>query len=298
MLTIEEQIKESERILAKLREDITELQAEKSNKQNKIKEALDAAKEKSDKEHAARMEKLEQDYRKKFSALEERTKYLDEYNFRINERAGALTPKERLNAEKEKVLETGKEEFIKQKEETIKKLQDIKKGIDKETEKINARKNSLDAREKEQKENNIILNGLQLSIDNQRQELEGRVAEINGLLEKNKQLLAENTEKLSFIEEESKNIKKNLEAMQQEKANLIKMSAWKDDLEKIEKERASLEAKQKELKKYSKQIEARDIAVKESEITNKEKERFLALLEREVNKKIAILRKLRQGQDA
>ena len=297
MPTIEEQTKEAENRIKKLYEDIAELESERSGIQNELTALREAEKKKSDEAHLVRMAQLEETYHKKQVEQDTKQKYLDDYMVRLDKKEMELTVLDKSLKDRENNLAMEKSDFEIQKNMVISKISDeerirekAKRLNEEEAKRLATLKSEIDKSKDSQE--------ITLSEINARYEaLSKKEADIQVILAQNEKILENVSEKERSIKEESEFIKETLDAIDLKKQELIKLSAIKDDLLKLDNERQSFEQEKAKLLKLSKDVESRDNAVTERETTSTEKEKYLMLREREVDGKIALLRKIRAGDN-
>jgi hypothetical protein len=296
--TIEEEIKEAEGLKAKLYEDINALEDRRSGLRNEISIAIDEAQRASELKHEKRMTELEKDYAAKNSAILAREKYLDDYMVRLDAQKLKQDSKEKEIVAKDKVISDAEGEFKKLKEAALKEIEDAKAQVDKRYNLAIEKEATISTKDKMIVDKETRLNSQEIEIQAAQDKLQVTLDAIEDEKNVNIKALQEITDKLAAIERENVVMRSILDGIEREKAELAKLSVYKDDIVKLQEEQAKLTAKQAETKRFSQQVEARDVAVTERETSAVEKEKYLIIKDREVAAKTEILRKLRAGENA
>ena len=207
---------------------------------------------------------------------------------------------------KEKILEGSKnaltieiETFARQKDLAIKEVEGKIKSVESDKVSLETASNGLKIQSMALANERINLDTKALNVETAQINISKAQEELNNLSAKNQDILDEIEHEKDLTIEERNSIKELLEQIQKEKKSIVDLSAYKDDLAKLEAEKAKFEAKKKELVKASTQQTKRENDILEREKATTEKEKYLEIkerdLKRDLDKKIEILNKLRQG---
>ena len=294
----ENEIKEAERTLTKLNQDIVELESKRSNITNEIQARIEVEKRKLDESHKARMKQLEFEADKKKAEQDKQKKYLDDYMVRLDNQAQEQSNKQIILDNRETALQSGEENLEAQQAELKKQTHDEMRTNQKERDLISEEWQRLKVFERKLLGKESELNGKEDSFENREAIVASREKANNGILAEADKKLKETSEKEESIKYESNIIRENLDAIQNEKREIIKLSTIKDDIVKFEIEKEDLARERKKIQDWSDKTTIRERNVGEREVTATERERYLTLREREVQSKVDILRKLREGERA
>jgi chromosome segregation ATPase len=295
-MLIEEQIKEAENTLTKLREDIIALEDRRSKLQNEVNFIIEEAKDKAEEEYKARIVKYDAHIEKRSQEIEAKQRYLDKYNMELEDKkTDAEVTKnylEGLSAKNQIDLSN----FQAQRDVDLAKLRDLIKELDGKKIALDTAVKQLESKSKELDVREISVNTQELSIGTAVQRNQDKILEADRKKREAENVLVEIAEKEESIRQEGELIKGLLDDIQKKNEEAIRLSAYKDDVAKLEAERDALAKENARILAYSKQVEARDTVVREKEETASEKEKYLLLKERTVDGKIDTLKKIRAGQ--
>jgi hypothetical protein len=287
-----------EQIKAKLIEDINELEKRRSNLTNEIKSKIDESEKLSDQEHATRMDKLEKEFETKRAELSSREKYLDDYMMRLDKQSISQKGIEKNLSDREERLSIMEKEFFTAKENAVKEINSVRAQVEKHVALIGGREEVIATREATLNAKDIRLNTREIELQNAQEKLDDTIKSIEKEKSSLLEISKENQVKLDAVIEEKNIIKSMLDDLEKQKEEISKLSVYKDDLAKIQEEQKILDKKSIEVKAFSRQVEARDVAVTEREKSAEEKAKYQMIKEREIDAKIVILKKLRETTDA
>lgn len=294
-MTLEEQIKIGEDILQQVRDDIVTNEARLSNIQNEIAERVLVAEKAVEEQFTARMVQLEHDYQKKKEEQDKRQAYLDDYMVRLDTKDMEASAKEVSITKREETLKETSNRLASDIAKFNSTLNDADNTREKQIMELSARAKAQIEKDQAQDLREKNLNEREASFEVTCIKIENKISENKAILAQNETILAEiNTKKIS-IDTEVQAIKESLDSIEKEKQNLIQLSAIKDDIQKFEDEKKAFEKHKVDILQISKSVEARDKLVTEKETTAAEKEKYQAIRERQIQGKIEILQKIRQG---
>lgn len=285
-----------------LQQRITSLSTERSNLEVEISQTNKAVKAKLDSDYDAKVKALESEYKVKSDKQLEQQKYLDEYLVRLDKQSDDIKEQNKALTSKIETFNADVQRFAETKESALSDIADKMKEVERKISEMSAISVSLKEVSDAHVTERINLDAKISKIEEDGKALSEKEKTVSELIETNGLVLGSIMNEKEAVIKEKAALKEVLDSIQKEKEEAVVLSIYKDELKKIQDTKTELEEKRKVILANAALVDKREASVAEREEAATDKEKYLEIKERDViremDKRIAIIKKLKEGDNA